>query len=127
LPEPMTLEDYIKKVSDLFGVEGLRYITDNPGKTIEKAAVLGGDGGKFYSDAIKKGADVYITGDVYYHTGHDMLADGLSVIDPGHHIESICKPRLTALFNAFAQEEGWELEIIPSSLNTDPFHYFPSK
>src|SRR5699024_2373328 len=94
LPEAIPLKEYIHIISQKLDVEGLRYITDDPNKLIQKVAVLGGDGGKFYRDAVQKEADVFITGDVYYHTGHDMLADGLSVIDPGHHIESICKKQL---------------------------------
>ncbi len=34
-------------------------------------------------DALAKGADVYITGDIYYHTAQDMLSDGLLALDPG--------------------------------------------
>ncbi len=86
-------------------------------------AVLGGDGGKFFKLAQQKGADVYVTGDVYYHTGHDMIAAGLPVIDPGHHIESICKPKLTTLFNQWQTQYQWPIEVVASTLNTDPFTF----
>ncbi len=33
--------------------------------------------GSLSIDALAKGADVYITGDIYYHTAQDMLSDGL--------------------------------------------------
>mgnify|MGYP003361594547 FL=1 len=86
-------------------------------------AVLGGDGGKFYPQALRAGAQAYVTGDVYYHTGHDMLAAGLTVIDPGHHIESICKSQLTKLFDQWRVQAGWPIEIVASQLNTDPFTF----
>ena len=50
-------------------------------------AICGGSGQSFYKDALAKGADVYITGDIYYHTAQDMLSDGLLALDPGHYIE----------------------------------------
>lgn len=123
LAEPIKLQDFVTQLKETFGVSGLRYITTNPDKLIQRVAVCGGDGGKFYQDALKKGADVYITGDVYYHTGHDMLADGLSVIDPGHHIEQICKPKLKELFEQWCTENNWHLDIVSSELNTDPFRF----
>jgi len=97
--------------------------SQNPDELIQRVAVLGGDGGKFYPEALKQGAQVYVTGDVYYHTAHDMLAAGLSVVDPGHHIESICQPYLTALFKQWQVENNWSLEVVASTLNTDPFTF----
>ena len=52
-------------------------------KTISRVAICGGSGQSFYPDALAKGADVYITGDIYYHTAQDMLSDGLLALDPG--------------------------------------------
>lgn len=123
LPEAVPFHEFAQKMKEVFGVSGLRYITADENKLVQRVAVCGGDGGKFYSDALKKKADVYITGDVYYHVGHDMLADGLSVIDPGHHIEEICKPKLAELFGKWKSEEQWEIDIIQSELNTDPFQF----
>lgn len=123
LAEPIKLKEFVRETKDMFGVSGLRYITINPDQMIQRVAICGGDGGKFYQDALDKKADVYITGDVYYHTAHDMLSNGLSVIDPGHHIEQICKPSLTELFRQWDQESGWGIEIISSKLNTDPFQF----
>lgn len=123
LAEPLSFSQFAQKMKDIFQVEGLRYITSDENRLVQRIAVCGGDGGKFYPEALKKKADVYITGDVYYHVGHDMLADGLSVIDPGHHIEEICKPKLIEIFNKWKNEEKWDVEIMQSGLNTDPFHF----
>lgn len=123
LPEAIPFKEFAQKVKEVFKVPGLRYITPDENQLIKRVAICGGDGGKFYSDALKKKADVYITGDVYYHVGHDMLADGLSVIDPGHHIEEICKPKLEELFMDWKSEENWDVEIVSSALNTDPYQF----
>ncbi|MFC6181928.1 Nif3-like dinuclear metal center hexameric protein [Lactiplantibacillus daowaiensis] len=123
LAKPMTVQDFAAECKRVFHVDGLRLVSQHPDQLIQRVAVLGGDGGKFYHDALQKGAQVYVTGDVYYHTGHDMLASGLSVIDPGHHIESICKPHLTQLFKQWQVAEDWPLKVVASQLNTDPFTF----
>lgn len=123
LAEPISVQEFAQKVKDVFGVTGLRYITPDNQKLIQRVAVCGGDAGKYYPEALRKKADVFITGDVYYHTAHDMLADGLTVIDPGHHIESICKPRLADLFTQWKTEANWNFDIIQSSINTNPYEF----
>ncbi|MCK8606470.1 Nif3-like dinuclear metal center hexameric protein [Apilactobacillus ozensis] len=123
LATEMPLNKFTNLCKQIFNVKGLRLISNNPQKIVKRVAILGGDGGKFYHDAIKKHADVYITGDVYYHTGHDMLADGISVIDPGHHIESICKQKLLKIFSNWNHQYEWDIEVIASKINTDPFTF----
>lgn len=123
LAEPISVQEFAQKVKETFGVSGLRYVSPDKDKLIQRVAVCGGDAGRYYPDALNKKADVFITGDVYYHTAHDMLADGLSVIDPGHHIESICKPKLVELFTEWKSELEWDFDIIQSKINTDPYEF----
>lgn len=120
---PMTVREYAQFVCETFDLDGLRLVSKTPDKMVKRVAVVGGDGGKFYPAAIKAQADVYITGDVYYHTGHDMLAAGLSVIDPGHHVEQIVKTKMAQLMTQWAQENDWAVEIIKSKQKTDPFTF----
>lgn len=121
LAEPMPLTDFIRHVKETFQVEGLRFIANDRNQMISRVAICGGDAGKYYRKAMNKQADVYITGDVYYHTAHDMQADGMTVIDPGHHIEQICKPKLHAIFSEWKKEQNWDVDILVSEINTDPF------
>ncbi|WP_010053739.1 Nif3-like dinuclear metal center hexameric protein [Carnobacterium maltaromaticum] len=123
LAEPITVLDFATKLKTIFSVSGLRVVTATPEKMIQRVAICGGSAGDYYLDAKKHGADVYITGDVYYHTAHDMLASGMTVIDPGHHIESICIAELADLFTEWSQTNHWDIEIVQSTLNTDPFTF----
>ncbi|MGF7436543.1 Nif3-like dinuclear metal center hexameric protein [Lentilactobacillus senioris] len=123
LPESMTVLEFANKCKQDFNVAGLRVIAANLDQKVQRVAILGGDGGKFFRLAQQQGADVYVTGDVYYHTGHDMLASGLPVVDPGHHIEQIVKPKLTQLFIEWAIQSNWSIEVIASTINTDPFTF----
>lgn len=121
LDQPTTLKDFALKVKKTFNVPDLRVIAENLDQKVQRVAICGGSGQKFYPTAKAKGADVYITGDVYYHTGHDMLADEMPVIDPGHYIEYYCKEKLQELFISWQQEEDWDVEFVVSKINTNPF------
>lgn len=124
LNAPMSLETFVSQIKETFNLDGLRLISNDPDQMIQRIAICGGSGEKFYRDALAKNADVYITGDVYYHTGHDMLTAGLSVIDPGHHIEVLCQQRLLALANEWKTVYNWDLEFCQSTTNTNPFKYY---
>jgi dinuclear metal center YbgI/SA1388 family protein len=123
LPQPISLKAFVAQVKQAFNVPALRVIANDLTRPVQNVAILGGDGGKFYLDAQAAGADVYVTGDVYYHTGHDMLAADMPVIDPGHHIESIMKTHVADLLNDWSQANGWGIQAVASTLNTDPYTF----
>lgn len=123
LTAPVALAAFVQQVKTAFGVKGLRVIAEDLQQPVQQVAILGGDGGKFYHAAQAAGADVYVTGDVYYHTGHDMLAAHMPVIDPGHHIESIMKAEVRRLLIGWAEANNWSLHIVASTLNTNPFTF----
>lgn len=123
LPTPVTVEEFAKTLKKIFNLEGLRLVANDNKAMVKNVAVIGGDGGKFYPEMLKAGADVFVTGDVYYHTGHDMLADGINVVDVGHNVEKICIPKLASLFNEWKVNNDWEVEIIESTVNTNPYQF----
>lgn len=88
---------------------------------ISKVAICGGSAEKLYRDALAKGADVYITGDVYYHTAHDMQESGLIVLDPGHHIEVLFADKLKEKYEQWKTANKWQVDLMVSTVNTDPF------
>lgn len=123
LQAPIKLADFAEQIKQIFKLEGLRLIAKDPNKMVQSIGVIGGDGGKFFQQAITNKLDVFITGDVYYHTGHDMLAGNLSVIDPGHHVEQIFKRVMTEKLNEWATAEHWQVKFEPSVLSTDPYKF----
>ncbi|HIY01668.1 MAG TPA: Nif3-like dinuclear metal center hexameric protein [Candidatus Blautia faecipullorum] len=84
LPRRMTLRECGEFVKDAFALPDVRIYGD-PDMPVEKAAVCTGSGKSLLGDVFAKGAQVYITGDVDYHTGIDAVAQGLAIIDAGHY------------------------------------------
>ncbi|WP_096188374.1 Nif3-like dinuclear metal center hexameric protein [Evansella halocellulosilytica] len=122
LKEKMLLTDFANHVKKAFDVKGVRVVGDL-NKQVEKVAVLGGDGNKYVSAAQFKGADVYVTGDLYYHVAHDAMLEGLAMIDPGHNVEKIMKDGVKQYVQRFVEEKGYDTEVIASSIHTDPFQF----
>ncbi|MFH5811515.1 Nif3-like dinuclear metal center hexameric protein [Companilactobacillus sp. FL22-1] len=121
--EPMDLIDFAKQVRDAFHVQNLRYVKSDRNQKVQKVAVIGGDAGKFYPEVLKAGADTFITGDVYYHTAHDMMANGLNVIDPGHHIEAIFIKKMASILNDWKRSNKLSLDIVQSEVDTEPYNF----
>ena len=112
------------KVKETFGLDALRLVSYDQAdleRVIKRVAICGGSGQSFYKDALAKGAEVYITGDIYYHTAQDMLSDGLLALDPGHHIEVLFVSKLVEKLNQWKAEEAWDIEVIGSQASTNPF------
>lgn len=117
-----TLGDFAERVKEVLEVDRVRVVGDLNAK-VKKVAVLGGDGNKYYSQAKFRGADVYITGDIYYHTAHDAMMAGLNMIDPGHNVEKVMKKGVAAVMEKLCSEKGYEVHFIPSEIGTDPFTF----
>ncbi|MFJ7637232.1 Nif3-like dinuclear metal center hexameric protein [Peribacillus sp. NPDC097225] len=122
LAEEMSLGQFAEHVKETLEVENVRVVGDL-NSTIKKVAVLGGDGNKYFTTAKFKGADVYVTGDMYYHTAHDAMMIGLNIVDPGHNVEKVMKKGVARILNEMCVNKNLDVEFIPSELNTDPFTF----
>ncbi len=118
----MTLGQFAEKVKTALDVKCVR-VVGNLASKVKKVAVLGGDGNKYFSQAKFKGADVYVTGDIYYHTAHDAMMQGLNMVDPGHNVEKVMKKGLTKKLQTMCVAAGYDVEIFPSEVHTDPFQF----
>lgn len=120
LSEAMSLSSFAEQVKEAFGVSSVRVVGDTE-REVRKVAVLGGSGSKYVRDAIRAGADVFVTGDIDYHTAQDALADGICLIDPGHHAEEIMKENFATVLRRQLESAGYATEVFASTTPTDPF------
>ena len=80
---PMPYADFLHKLKHTFDVDAVRYCGDES-RVVRRVALCGGSGAEFIVDAVRAGADVYVTGDVKYHefTGN---AERIMIADIGHY------------------------------------------
>ena len=83
LEEPMKSDNFLNYISEKLKTKNFRYVKSKR-NTIKKVAVCGGSGSDLIKDAVKSGADAFITADIKYHAFHD--ADGeILLVDAGHY------------------------------------------
>jgi dinuclear metal center YbgI/SA1388 family protein len=122
LKEELTLQEFAEHVKKSLNVERVRMVGD-PSSKVKKVAVLGGDGNKYIQQAKFKGADVYVTGDLYFHVAHDALMLDLNVIDPGHHVEKVMINGVSTILGDMCKERNYDVNVFGSTVDTNPFTF----
>ena len=118
LPQATTEEMFLDDVKAALGCAALKH-TKLLGRPVQKIAVCGGSGSFLLSDAIRSGADVFVTSDFKYHEFFD--ADGhIIVVDVGHYesewqTTDLIVNRLNEKFPNFA--------VHLAKANPNPIHY----
>lgn len=109
---------YIEKVKEIFNVSNALFIGDM-NKKVSKVAITGGSGSSIWRLAKRKNADLYITGDVTYHTALDIKSLGLNVLDVGHNIEKY----FTIYMKDLLSENDIKAKVILSKVDTNPYKF----
>lgn len=124
LKAPTTLGDFAQTVMKTLDIGFLRRIGPAAQK-VEKVALLCGDGNRFVQNAHRLGADVLITGDVYYHTALEARALGIGLLDPGHNAtERVVRGLWKRILEAgLAARKIDGVDIQASEVNTEPFEF----
>lgn len=115
--EEISAEEMGEHIKKTLGNRVVRFSKNRSGKKIRRAAVCSGSGGSFLGDALAKGCDALITGDVKHDVFIDGYNAGIAVFDAGHfHTENIfCEYMKKALIDKF---EGLEIDIAKSNRDT---------
>lgn len=117
LPAPVRDYEFLSGLKDLFRVECLRH-TAPCGKQIGRVALCGGSGAFLMRDALRLGADAFITGEMHYHDYFE--SDGMLLAELGHYQSECCTVEL--LRDILARELP-ELEVVTTNLNTNATLY----
>lgn len=84
LPEIMSLQECAVYVKEKCKVSSVK-VFGNPEAQIKVVALVPGSGKDYIDLALKKDAQVFITGDIGHHNGLDAVERGIAVIDAGHY------------------------------------------
>lgn len=84
LPQEMTFGELLEHIKTRFDAPILRYVGD-PNQAIRTLALCGGAGSEFIDDAIRQGADAFLTADMKYHSMLDAKGR-IALIDMDHWV-----------------------------------------
>lgn len=100
LPEAMPYERFCRVLAGALGKDGWQSCGPRPEQVL-RVACCPGSGNSLLAYAAASGADVFITGDIKYHTALEAVSLGLHVLDVGHFIlEEEMMRRFAALLAA---------------------------
>ena len=85
LPEPLPYPDFCARLAVCLGKDDWQCCGPRP-REVSRVGCCPGSGGGLLPEALRSGADVFITGDIKYHTALDAQAGGLRILDVGHFI-----------------------------------------
>ena len=83
LSEEVPFEQMVTRVKQALAAPLVRVAGARSG-TVRRVAVCGGSGMSLFKEALRRGADLLVTGDVKYHEARDAEIAGMAVIDAGH-------------------------------------------
>jgi dinuclear metal center YbgI/SA1388 family protein len=121
LQEETTFLDFIKILKEVLGLKRLNVVGDLS-KKIKKVALSTGSGSEYLEQAYKKGADVYISGDVKYHDAQIAQELGICWVDATHYAsENLAMPILKQYLEQEFSLKKLDVEIFVSEINGQPF------
>ena len=122
LQQSMTLREFAEFVKVQLDVPCVRVVGPVDG-LVQKVAVVGGDGNKYIRTAKFAGADVFVTGDIGFHMAQDAEVEGLSIVDPGHHVEKVMIKGVAEKMTVLCANKKLPVEFIQSKVHTEPFTF----
>jgi len=115
LPQPLEAQDFIELVKGRFGVK-CAMCNELLQRPISKVAICGGAGDFMLDEAIAKGADAFITGEMHYHVyfGHEQQ---IQICVIGHY-ES--EQFTSEIFRDIIEKACPGLRTVIAETNTNP-------
>jgi dinuclear metal center YbgI/SA1388 family protein len=119
LTEPMAADDFVLYVKRCMEAESAM-CNELMRRPIRKVAICGGAGDFLLDDAIRAGADAFITGEMHYHVyfGHEQQ---IQICVIGHY-ES--EHFTTEVFRDVIADRCAEVRTVIAETNTNPIVYF---
>lgn len=117
LEQPLSQGDFLKKIKSTFKTEMLRFSLSRK-RDIHKVALLGGSGSFAIKEAIRCGADAYITADLKYHDffqGENILLCDVGHYESEQYTKNLLQEYISEKFSNFA--------ILCAQTQTNPVNY----
>lgn len=84
LPQPLTLGELAARAKQVLSASAVQVVGD-PGRAVRTVALACGAAGEFLSDAVKRRADVFLTGEVRFHDALAARGADVALVLPGHY------------------------------------------
>lgn len=120
LDKPMTVQEYIETVIEPLQ-QSFRLTKCDINKEIQKIAFVNGSGASYLKLAALKKADLFITGDVDYHTAMFAEELGLPILDIGHDFEKYVSILFENILLEAVSEQKSTVEVKATTIDYCPW------
>ena len=117
LPQPEPDAEFLARVKQLFGVQCMQHSAPD-GRAVRRVALCGGAGAFLLRDAIRAGADCFLSGEFHYH---DYVENGGVLLAELGHYQS--EQFTQDLLQVYLNEKCPGLEVVKTALDTNPIQY----
>lgn len=116
-PEPVSA--FLRRVRRTLKAPVLRHTVPTV-RSVRTVAVCSGSGSELLPEAIRAGADAFITADVRYHAFHEA-SGRILLVDAGHwETERVVVPAVAARLRGGAEERRAAIQVFVSRQSTNP-------
>ncbi len=124
LSEAVFPDEFIKRVVSVLGRSCLAVAGRVQGK-IKTVAVCSGSGSSLFPEAVRRGAQLYLSAEIKHSTARQAQALGMMVVDAGHfETERPVVSDIQAFLGQRSKEKGWELEVMVFEGEKSPFRFY---
>jgi len=121
LSAPLPTDEFALLVKERLGLTTVR-VVGGQDKAVSRVALCGGSGASLVREAVRQGADLYLTGDIKYHEAREAQSQGIALIDAGHFAtERLMIEGLSAQLEQELIRRRLDVGVIPCRGETDPF------
>lgn len=98
--EEQTFEEFVRRVADALGTDRLQCVRARP--YVRRVALVSGSGKDEIPDAVRAGADTFLTGEVMHNHSIDCMEYGLNLVCATHFAtERVVVPRIAEIVRGF--------------------------
>ena len=121
LPEPMAFDVFCGHVAKCLGLDAHTFrLAGRAPQKVKRVCWCGGAGAEFASGMKNTGSDIFVTGDLKYHTAKEAAERGLTILDIGHFGSEKCfvgrmtellmenMPEGTEVYQHLIDEDCWK-------------------
>lgn len=124
LKQPLTRQEVLKHITQAFDLKTLKIMEKEPQDTYQRIAIIGGSGSSLMDEVSLSQPDIFITGDITFHTGQALLEEPFMTIDAGHYIEHIFNNKMNDVIQKIIKDQNWSLTSQPSQKSSNPFEIY---
>jgi dinuclear metal center YbgI/SA1388 family protein len=122
-PEPRPFGRVIAGLKEIFGVDAVQVWGDPPPE-VQRLALCSGSGGDLLAEALDRGAQVYLTGEVRHHQFPPGPPAGFAVAAVGHFAsEAVFMEPWAGQLRELFQAAPLSLEVMVAATQTPPCFY----